>query len=102
MGCHALLQGIVPTRDRTHVSYISCMGRWVLYCYGHLGSPVFPKSAQLMYQQSKVLPGCHSCPSNEFLLWATGMSQKDEKVISLTLEGVSLTDSWETTIKERQ
>ena len=28
--------------------------------------------------------------------------RKMRKVISLTLEGVSLTDSWETTIKERQ
>ena len=38
VGCHALLQGIFPTRDRTHVSYISCVGRQVLY---HLGSPCY-------------------------------------------------------------
>ena len=26
-------------RDRTHVSYVSCPGRWVLYHQCHLGSP---------------------------------------------------------------
>ena len=25
VGCHALLQGILPTRDRTHISYVSCI-----------------------------------------------------------------------------
>ena len=29
-GCHFLLQGIFPTGDRTHVSCISCIGRWIL------------------------------------------------------------------------
>ena len=32
-------KGSSPPRDRTHVSYISCIGRWVLYPWGHLGSP---------------------------------------------------------------
>ena len=31
VGCHALLQGIFPTRDQTRVSYVSCIGRHVLY-----------------------------------------------------------------------
>ena len=31
VGCHALLQGIFLTRDLTDVSYISCIGRQVLY-----------------------------------------------------------------------
>ena len=26
-------------RDQTQISYISCIGRWVLYHYRHLGSP---------------------------------------------------------------
>ena len=26
-------------RDQTHVSYVSCIGRWVLYHLCHLGSP---------------------------------------------------------------
>ena len=26
-------------RDRSHVSYVSCFGRWVLYHSGRLGSP---------------------------------------------------------------
>ena len=26
-------------RDRTHISYVSCVGKWVLYHQRHLGSP---------------------------------------------------------------
>ena len=29
--CHFLLQGLFPPRDQTHVSYVSSIGRWVLY-----------------------------------------------------------------------
>ena len=32
-------KGSSRLRDRTHVSYISCIGRWVLYHQRHLGSP---------------------------------------------------------------
>ena len=39
MACHALFKGSGPPRDRTHASYISCIGRWVLYHWRHLGSP---------------------------------------------------------------
>ena len=38
MGCHALLRGSSRPRDWTHVSYISCIGRWALYQY-HVLSP---------------------------------------------------------------
>ena len=31
VGCHFLLQGLFPPRDQTHVSYVSSIGRWVLY-----------------------------------------------------------------------
>ena len=31
MGCHALLQGIFPTQGSTCFSYVSCIGRRVLY-----------------------------------------------------------------------
>ena len=31
VGCHALLLGIFPTRDRIHVSYVSCINKQVLY-----------------------------------------------------------------------
>ena len=32
VGCHFLLQGIFPSRDgdQTHISCISCIGRWIL------------------------------------------------------------------------
>ena len=29
--CHFLLQGIFLTRDGIRISYVSCIGRWVLY-----------------------------------------------------------------------
>ena len=29
--CHFLLQGIFPNQGWSHISYISCIGRWVLY-----------------------------------------------------------------------
>ena len=32
-------RGPSPPRDQTHVSYISCIGRQVLYPWCHLGSP---------------------------------------------------------------
>ena len=32
-------RGSSRPRDRTCVSYISCIGRWVLYYERHLGSP---------------------------------------------------------------
>ena len=38
MSCH-FLHGIFRHRDRTWVSYISCIGRCVLYHQRHLGSP---------------------------------------------------------------
>ena len=31
VGCHPLLQGIFPSRDRTLISYVSCIGRWVVF-----------------------------------------------------------------------
>ena len=39
VGCHAILQGIFLTRNLTHVSHASCIGRWVFYYLWHLGSP---------------------------------------------------------------
>ena len=32
-------RGSSQARDWTHVSYVSCIGRWVLYHWCHLGSP---------------------------------------------------------------
>ena len=37
-------RGSSQPSDRTRVSYISCVGRWVLYCLHHLGSPNLSKS----------------------------------------------------------
>ena len=42
VNCHLRLQGIFPTQDRTYVSYIFCIARWVLYHYHHQASPIAP------------------------------------------------------------
>ena len=31
-------RGSSQPRDQTHISYVSCIGRWVLYCSCHLGT----------------------------------------------------------------
>ena len=36
LGCHFLLQGSSQSRGRTHISCISCIGRWILDCWCHL------------------------------------------------------------------
>ena len=36
LGFHFLLQGSSQPRDRTHISCISCSGRWILDCWCHL------------------------------------------------------------------
>ena len=38
VGCHALHQGIFPNQG-SNLHLISCIGRQVLYHWGHLGSP---------------------------------------------------------------
>ena len=49
-------RGSSQPRDRTCISYVSCIGRWVLYHQCHLGSPhtslCFPKSIHLKIWQT--------------------------------------------------
>ena len=47
-------KGSSQLRDRTHVSYISCTGRWVLYHEYHLGSlRVKMATAKLRYESKE-------------------------------------------------
>ena len=47
-------RGSSPPRDRTHVSRISCIGRWVLHHQQHLGSPIIMHlSPQIINQPIK-------------------------------------------------
>ena len=39
VGCHAPSKGSSQPRDRTLVSYVSCIGKWVPHHWCHLGSP---------------------------------------------------------------
>ena len=34
-------RGSSRPRDRTHITYTSCIGRWILFHEGHLGSPQY-------------------------------------------------------------
>ena len=44
-------RGSFCLRDQTQVSYISCIGRWLLYHYHHLGSPKLLPSLQICNHQ---------------------------------------------------
>ena len=37
-------------RDPTHISYVSCIGKWVLYHWCHLGSPIWIWDLCLFYK----------------------------------------------------
>ena len=45
MGCHVLLQEIFPIRGWNCVSYVSCIGRWILYYLGFPGGSDGKESA---------------------------------------------------------
>ena len=56
MGCISSSRGSSWLRDRTLVSYISCVGRRVLYHYCHLGSPSLqPHRPFLWFSANKIL-----------------------------------------------
>ena len=47
-------RGSSPPRDQTHISYISCIDRWVLYHQHHLGGPNSYKT--MHFQELNVFP----------------------------------------------
>ena len=47
-------------RNRTHVFYVSCIGRWILYLLSHWGSP---PSSSCLEHSFPLLPGEHSAIS---------------------------------------
>ena len=55
------VKGSSPSRDQTHISYVSCIGRQVLYHYCHLGNPT--ESIPKVFISQFVL-GCFSCFSH--------------------------------------
>ena len=48
-------RGSSHPRDRTHVSYVSCIGRWVLYYERHCIGEFFVFSAQFCYDTKTTL-----------------------------------------------
>ena len=57
VGCHLLLQGIFSTRYRTHISCVSCTGRWILYHWATWEAHL-PWSFNLKYISSSPFSGC--------------------------------------------
>ena len=52
-------KGSSQPRDKTHVSYVSCTGRWVLYHWNHLGSPcTYLPRAKTTVQTYVISYGC--------------------------------------------
>ena len=63
VGCHAFFQGIFQTQgSNPGLLYLSCMGRWVLYQWCHLGSPMAFAAAQ------KSTRYCHPPPPTSGVL----------------------------------
>ena len=68
MGCHALLQGIIPTQVSSHC-------RWILYCLSHQGSPrilewvAYPFSRRSSHPRSQTGVSCIA--GGFFTSWAT-------------------------------
>ena len=60
LGCHFLLQGIFPTRDRTCVSCASFIGRRILYHQCHLGSSDFLKKVHTKFLALCLIQSKHS------------------------------------------
>ena len=66
-------------KDRTHISCVSCLGRWVLYQLHHLGSWWLPGHAwtviilqldrQIMLSQLQTGPNMVDVKWNLFLIW---------------------------------
>ena len=63
MGCHALLQGIFLTQGRTYFSYVSCIGRWVLYDKGSLSLYKFTHMHTHIYICDQVSSVAQLCPT---------------------------------------
>ena len=84
-------RGSSPPRDRTHISYISCIGRQVLYHQHHLGSPFISGAQRQKSDDSKnFLRGEEIFPASaglfEFVLEKLG--ELDEGSLSL-LQGTT-------------
>ena len=58
VGFHSLLQGIFPTKRSNPCSCISCIGRWTLHLYRHLGSPWFSVSWLKTVSWDQNFPPC--------------------------------------------
>ena len=68
MGSSALLKEFSQPRDRIQISYVSCIGRWVLYHERHLENPCGP--LWTLYYQEGMKPHNSKIESPSGLSWA--------------------------------
>ena len=84
--------GSSQSRDQTHVSYVSCIGKWVLYHYHHLGSPSFPAELNKI---SMALPSLIAM----WFGWLWGRVLQEHKHMAGSTK-MSVTISWKTQCKK--
>ena len=79
--------GSSQSRDQTHISYVSCTAKWVLYHYHHLGSPGFPAE---LHEISTALPVWLPCGPR--WLWDRVL-QEQKHVAGSTRTSVTISSS---------
>ena len=84
--------GSSQSRDQTHVSYVSCIGKWVLYHYHHLGIPSFPAELNKI---SMALPSLIAM----WFGWLWGRVLQEHKHMAGSTK-MSVTISWKTQCKK--
>ena len=62
VGCHAILQGIFLTRNLTHVSHASCIGKWVFTTRGTWEAPTKTCAAKKLKEKKKRNNSSHIIP----------------------------------------
>ena len=69
-------RGFSQHRDWTHISYVSCTGRWVLYHQCHLESPCVPLAKHKTYMSLQLLRP-RVCVTVLLLVWIGELDNKE-------------------------
>ena len=69
LGCHFLLPGSSQPRDRIHVSWVSCIGRWILYHWATWEAPSQHTCAVLSCQSCLTLCNLMDCSPPDSCPW---------------------------------
>ena len=74
-------RGSSQPRDQTHISSVSCTGRWALYHQHHLGSPLKPQSCLKKHALAQDTLGCRSRHTPRYANSAYGSKATHEWVL---------------------